>query len=266
MALPATVKTLEDVPEGAREHYTPGTGAQAGSFVLGMEGAHPLLTPTVDVTEAIGKVKEFRENNVALMAENDVLKKTAEAFNGIDVNAARAALAKVDELGKKGVKDTKDLDERIAAAMKEATTPLVEQLKASDARLAAADAKVKKAAFDTSIAAPFLEAGGKASAKDFIIGRAEGVFEIVDDTIVAKTGQYSPNRAGEPITVAEWLEAQTKEVDFAFGSSVGGDTRHNGKDTLPAGVVGLRNLTPMQLGDPKIAKALRERTATILDR
>jgi hypothetical protein len=72
------------------------------------------------------------------------------------------------------------------------------------------------------------------------------------ESITAKAGVYSKDNPGDPLTLGEWMTAQTREIGFAFGASNGGGAHtQDGSPTtaLPPGAQYLRNPTPMQLGE-----------------
>ena len=152
------------------------------------------------------RVKEFRETNVALM-------QVAAKWEGIDPDAAKAALAKV------------------AAGDAPDVVKLKLDLATEKGRSAAAIADAAALTHRHAVSAAFLAHGGRPEAVDFIVSKA-------------------PADADE---LTEWLAdaAVSKELAFAFQPSSGGGAAPKTSSTLGArsNVNVLRNPTPQQLGE-----------------
>ena len=78
--LKPVIDKIEEVTGLLREFYEQKDGA---SLCSQLDGGHPLEK----------KVAEFRDKNIALLKEVDTLKPLVAKFDGIDPDAARAALA-----------------------------------------------------------------------------------------------------------------------------------------------------------------------------
>ena len=96
----------------------------------------------------------------------------------------------------------------------------------------------------------FIGMGGKPGAMDFILGKAENVFGVIDGKVAAKENQFSTNSPGEPISTKEWLAQQvtSSDADFAFNSSNGGGASPKQGDRNSTQAQRLVNPTPSQLG------------------
>lgn len=257
------IDTLEAVVEPLRTEYE----ARDGKFYLKMEGDNPVLVAlnakVADASAKIAatetKISEFRDNNIRLSKELDVLKPQLEKFKDIDPDAARDALFKVAALGKKGIKDPDDIEIKLKTALTEALKPYdatLAQLRDQNAAFAAKSLADAQRADDyllqSQISEKFLKAGGKAKATDFIVGKAKEVFEVKDGIVAAKTGKFNPDKPGELLTPEDWLVSTLKEYDFAVEPSKGGGAppmkgSGNGP-VLRAGQTVLKNPTPQELG------------------
>ena len=72
----------------------------------------------------------------------------------------------------------------------------------------------------------------------------------------ARPGRYSKRDAGEPITVSEWMDEQTRSLTFAFGQSGGGGATPNASAAPSTNAAVLSDPTPTELG--KHSKAIAE--------
>lgn len=255
--------TIDSLAEPLKAEYE----SRDGKFYLKTEGENPVVTAlnlkisdaAAKIAASDAKVAEFRTTNIGLMKELDALKPELEKFKDLDPEAARAALAKVEALGKKGIKDVDDVDTKVKSIITEMQKPfndaiakLNEQLAASNAK-AEADAKRADAyLLQSQISDKFNKIGGKAKATDFIIGLARDTFEVKDGTVVAKTGKFNPEKPGEQLTVDDWLASTVKEHDYVIEPSKGGGAPpQKGSGPVPnvrPGQTVLKNPTPQELG------------------
>jgi hypothetical protein len=177
------------------------TRGEDGKFHLVLDGDPP-------------KLAEFRDNNVKLMRERDLLKGQAEAD--------KATLAELA-----------------------ATKPDVSKLEADLAaeRRAHAATQLKHV-----VTTEFLRTGGRSSAIDFMAAEAAKTFAVEDGKVTTK--EFSTTNPSEPLTVEEWMAKQLMTSDFAFQPSRGGGAR----GSAPAARFGapitktLRNPTAQELG------------------
>lgn len=212
MALKFIIDTLTEVPGPLRGEYTK---REDGKYVLAVDG-HPDST----------KVAGFRDNNITLTRERDALTAKLAAFDGIDSEAAKAALAK------------------IAAGEDADVVKLKLQLAESQSATAAATQKAEALAHRQAVSAAFLAAGGRSEAVDFVTALAP--FTVVGDTLKPNEGEASP-------TIQEWLLDQTVGANaFMFHPNKGGGAMGSKPSALVLGgrsdVRTLRNPTPQELG------------------
>jgi hypothetical protein len=212
MALKFTIDDPVEVPAPLRPEYKKGGD---GKYHLALEGDPPKEFPPL--VEANRKVTEFRDSNVQLM-------KKLAAFDGLDADAAKAALAKV---AAGDADDVAKLKLDLAEAKSAATTAAQKT-----------DALVLRSAVSNA----FVAMGGRVDATDYIVGKAP--FSAQPD------GTLKPHD-GAPLTVEEWLVTQLEASAFAFHPSKGGGAT----GAKPGAVLGARsdvrtltNPTPQELG------------------
>ena len=243
------IDTLEDVVEPLREHYE----AKNGKFHLKIEDLPSGFVKSEDLLASNTKLVEFRDNNIRLMKEAETLNSLKLKFEGIDVDAAKDALARVKALGSKGIKDADDLDARLKAMVDDAVKPLREQVATSAAETATERARANEFLLHSKIGDVFAKNGGKPNATDYIVSLAKDNFEVKDRAIVAKIGKFSTEKPGEPLTIEEWLTGTVhKEHDYVFEPSGGGGAPPKSGSNTPvrpkAGQTLLTNPTAQELG------------------
>jgi len=255
----AVLTSLSDVAEALRGEYE----ERGGKFYLKVEGDYAPLV------EANARVVEFRDKNIALLKEVDdlrPLKGIAEKFKDIDPDAARVALEKVKALGKKGVDSADDVDNKLKQMLEEAMKPVKEALTAAEAKERAAEARANELTFTTTIGQKAKAAGAQDSAVEYLASLAKDDFEIKDGKVLPKTGKFSKEKPGDPLSVDEWLKDVAVERPFAFAPSTGGGAKPapattGGAPTLKTGQTLLKNPTPQQLGEN--AKAIKAGTVVV---
>tara|TARA_R110000824_G_scaffold185016_5_gene365933 strand:+ start:1533 stop:2387 length:855 start_codon:yes stop_codon:yes gene_type:complete len=256
MSIKPVIDSLDQVDESLRSHYV---GNSDGKFTLQLEGQLPGAVDQTTHNEQLNKVTEFRNNNLALMAERDALKPLAEkasGFGDITPEQATAAIAQIKELEGKGVKKGSDVQAVVEAALQQFKNTefkaVQQKLEATDVARRAAESKVSEQAMAESIGRAFKSAGGQDEAQAFIVSRAREKFEMTEGLLKAKSGHYSLEKPGEPMPLSEWIASQTKEVGFAFGKSNGTGTPPGAGEVstsaLSSGVKLLVDPTPQELG------------------
>lgn len=266
MSLKPIIDALDQVLPELRQHYV----SQGDKFMLQMDGDPAGFVSRTSHVEMQNRVAQFRDSNLELTERlKDAAKLTAQ-FDGIDPVQARAALQSTAELSKKGVRKASDVDSAVSAALQAfkdtELAPLRKLLtNEREARLEA-DQKVALSTLKNEVLKSFKSAGGQDEAIDYIVSRAGDVFEPNGGgQLKAKAGAYSTENPGEPLTLTEWMQTQTKDISFAFGSSNGGSSRHGDGNsrTIPSGVKTLTNPSPLELG--KYGADIRAGKVVILD-
>ena len=256
MSLKPVIDSLDQVDESLRSHYV---GSSDGKFALQLDGQIPGAVDQTTHNEQLNRVTEFRNNNLALIAERDALKPLAEkasGFGDITPEQATSAIAQIKELEGKGVKRGSDVQAVVDAALRQFRDTefkaIQQKLEATDSARQAAESKVLEQAMAEAIGRAFKAAGGQDEAQPFIVARAREKFEMAEGVLKAKQGHYSIEKPGEPLPLSEWITSQTKQVGFAFGKSNGTGTPPGAGEAstsaLPSGVKLLVDPTPQELG------------------
>lgn len=238
------INSLEEVAEPLRSEYE----SRDGKFHLKIEGDVPALVA------ANAKIVEFRNKNIDLLKEVDTLKPIISKFEGIDADAARDALAKVKALGSKGITDITDFNEKVRSTVDDMLKPLRDQLQAETQRTETERKRADEFLLASTISDRFTKIGGRAKASEQVVALARENFEVKDSKVVAKTGKFSTEKPGDPLTPEEWLQSTViKDYDFLFEPSKGGGaapaTPGRTNIAVPKdGVKIIKNPTPQELG------------------
>jgi hypothetical protein len=260
MAIKTKLSSLDEAPEALRHEYV----ERDGAFVLQVEGPAPDgYASAIEYASVKRKQQEYRDRNHSLLNDAAQLagvertedmgpvRALIERYRAVDLNEYEKLKANAAQLATKGVKQPED----IRSIVMEAVEPLKAELESERAARQEAQRKNDQSQLSGEISTAFLEAGGRPAALEFLTTQARDVFEVVDGEVQARPGQYSKRQAGEPLPVAEWMEAQTQAVGFAFGDSAGGGAVASTAGTNNSGSI-LRDPTPQELG--RHAKAITE--------
>jgi len=200
-------------------------------------------TFTLAVHPDTAKLAEFRANNIAL-------KQKLATFEGID--PAEYAAMKAELATDDAADEAADAaDAAAAAASLQRVTDLQSQLAAATTKLAASAAletqlaeaqkKADRGVLREKLRDKLLVAGVLPAALDIALDKAEPIFAVKDDVLIAK--------AGGPASVDEWILSATSDFGFLFAPSRGGGT------SPKASVLGahsaanvLRDPSPQDLG------------------
>jgi len=138
--LKAIIAKLEDAPENVRSLYRAGTADEGtdGKFVL-----------NVDPTDgfALENVEGLKTALSAERTEHGKTRQKVKAFEGIDPEKAKAAIAKVDELGDLDPKKDVDrlVEEKVGAQLSQLNERHADELSARDKKIQGRDALLRKA-------------------------------------------------------------------------------------------------------------------------
>jgi hypothetical protein len=259
------IDSLDQVLPDLRQHYV----SDGDQFVLQMDGDPQGFINKTAHADSVNKIAEFRDNNISLMSKLDEAEANLKRYESIDPEAARNALSQVQELGKKGIRKSADVDSAVASALQSfkqtELEPLRKLLTAEREAREQADQQVAQAALKSAVLTAFRAAGGQDAALDFVVNRASEVFKMDGEKLTAKAGIYSTDTPGDPLGLSEWMASQTKDIAFAFGSSNGAGARHGDGlgTTVAAGVKILKNPSALELGAH--AKDIRTGRAVIMN-
>jgi len=223
MALKAKYKSKAEIPAELSQLYieresADESGAKSMVWVLDAEGL---------VDKA--RVDEFRQNNTKLQKAMDELTKR---FEGVDPDAARAALQKQQQLDDadlvKAGDVTKLVDSRVASVRAE----MAKQVSDAQRERDAVNARLHDLQINQGIVSAASKRGVRASALVDVSLRAKSVFRLVNDVPTAfdASGQnvkYAPDGV-TPLTLDAWVEGLQAEAPHLFESSAGGGAPGNG--------------------------------------
>jgi regulator of replication initiation timing len=190
--------------------------------------------PTVaELQQTITKLREekneFRENNNRLKNENEELKARYKDIDPAVVAADRAKLAEFEK-----------------AKPHERVTTLETELAAEKTAHADTRKRADALVIESAVADVFSKAGGRPEARTFIAAQAAGQFVVENGHV--KGTKFSPDRAGEPMSVSEWITLQTRQNAFCFLPSSGGGADPASSGRVTGSAKELRNPTPQDLG------------------
>lgn len=211
-----------------REYYMKGAD---GKFYLSLDG------------EPFGYVKaeklsEFRANNIDLMRERDDLHARLE---GVDLDAAKAALAKVAAFGDLDPVAARAALAKVAAGDADDVAKLKLDLATAQGAAAAAHAKADRAFLREKLGSKLLAAGALPAALDITLDKAEPIFSVKNDVLITK--------AGGPASADEWILTAITDFPFLFAASSGGGGRPVAPSRLGSTASAtLLNPTPQELG------------------
>jgi|GEM_PF-5759838 len=252
------MKTILASLEGLPEILVPEYEARDGKFFLKIDGETAAeAKTTLALAESNAKVIEFRNNNILHLKELDdlrPLKIKLSSFDGLDPEEAKSALIRVKSLDKKGIKDADDFDNRVKETVEILVQPLRDQLKAAADETVAERRRADDFLLHSTIGDSFVKSGGKPNAVDFVVGLAKENFEVKESKVTTKSGKFSTEKPGNPLTITEWLTSEVKKShDYLYETSKGG-----GADPVKSGTVAragakagqtiLMNPSPQELG------------------
>jgi hypothetical protein len=217
-----TYATLEEIPEGLKEHAT----QKDGKFV-------------VEVVPGV-KLTEFRDNNVALSKQRDDLAaalaklKPAVGESIEEFLIRHAELVAMQQKVKDGALKTSDAIEtevtnRVGAMKTNYDTQLAEanaQRAAAEKAKAESDNRFNLAIIQRAVTDAVVDdkSGANPSALPDILARAERVFKVINGVLIAKDGEatiYGSDGA-TPMTPKEWMVKLRAQAPYLFKGSSGG--------------------------------------------
>ena len=257
-------KTADEVPEEHKALYkevelTGANNQKEKWFVLQVEGA-------VDND----RFKEFRTNNTKLFEENKALKEKYEGIEDPETAKKLLELAKgVDEDELKNVLKKGGVERQVEIRTKAMGAEYEKKLKAEQEKAAKLEARLQELEINNVVVAEGTKRGLVPSATLDIGARARQVFKLKDGKPVAYEADGTTQRfnaAGNPLSIAEWVESQVTEAPHLFGQSAGsgaGGSGSGGAGNLNGGVNPWKdetwNLTQqfkIEKANPDLAKKL----------
>jgi hypothetical protein len=238
MALKATVKTLEEVPEELRALYT-----QDGDvFVL-----------DVDDKDFKNQLQEFRTNNIdltkrnreleALAQEAEALKSEFSKFKDIDPERAREALSKLNDIEEKKLMDAGQIDQVVEQRLNQRTERMkadyegrISALEKQNEELSKSSETYKGQLSEVVIDNSLQQAVGtvatvRQGAMRDILARGRETWRLDD---AGKPIPYGPDgnvlygKDGKvTLTMEEWAQGLAQEANYLFEPNSGGGAPGN---------------------------------------
>lgn len=209
----------DEIPEALREHYTESNG----KWVLNCEGAAPSA-----------KVDEFRQNNIEL-------KKKLDRFKDVDPEKYRELLDREASFEAPRATDKTKVEELVAKRTAQMAADHDKALSATKADNESLRAELARLQIDGAVTSAASEFGLRSSASEDVISRARSVWRLGDDgKPVAMNGDEKIyGRAGEPISMKEWVETLSKSAPHLFEPNGGSNASGSG-----AGSAGSDGINP----------------------
>jgi hypothetical protein len=212
-----------------------------GKFELPVEGLVPQE-----------RLREFRDNNIALMKEREELKKALTKYNDIDPEKYQEALKKLTELDDKKMLDEGKIEELLQARMErynedwnnreKGYQKKISEQESMTARLVESLARER---IDGRLREVAPKIGITKTGIDDFIRRGREVWQLVDGEPVAMHGDQ-PIYGKDPsqrISMEEWGTDLAPEAPHLFERSMGGGAQNNGNGST-------RNTRVIARGDP----------------
>jgi hypothetical protein len=253
------IAALTDVAEAFRSEYEL---KEDGKYHIKLDATPPGYVAASVHKETVDKLKEFRDTNTGLMTTKAELEAQVRKFEGIDPEAAKAALEKLTKLEKKGVKGDDDLEALVARATAAAVAPINAKLEAAEKASAASARALREKEFEATLTKVV---SGKVldTALADVLGRAKAVYkEKEDGSFVPEVGGKTLyGESGLPLTPEEWTAKLAVEAPHLFKSSGGGGSNGPGsgggaKKTISSDPLEFgRNLEDIAAGKVTVAEA-----------
>jgi hypothetical protein len=191
-----------EVPAGLETYYT---ATESGQFRLNVEDA----VPTADVETLKQKNKEFRDNNVSLLKENEKFKSFSQVFGSENVSAEKLQ-EKIDALASSRVAS---LTEQMKTSYETKVNELNDKLAKSGSRLSdlTLGSEIIKAASDHGVIS---------SALEDVQFRARNVFNVNEEGTI-KFKEEKLDASGKAYTVTSWMQEMKTKAPHLFAPSQG---------------------------------------------
>ncbi len=224
MALQAIVEDLAAVPEALREHYREIDDA----FVLDLEGVenHPATRALKNAKDREADERRKRGEKVAELEDR------LKAFDGLDPEAARRALAEAEAQVDRQLIDQGEIDTLIQGKTAGLRAEHEKEIDGLGTALRLAEAALSEVRIFDAVKGVAIKAGVRDGALDDVVNRARPVWRLVDGAPVAiKPGSGDePWLAddGAPITMGRWIDELAGEAAHLFKPNRGGDAQGGG--------------------------------------
>ena len=258
MSLRYQVDTLDEVPEGLRDHYEEVHRNGKTVFVLQVEGA-------------VGKdkVDEFRTNNIALKKQ---LEDFQTRFDGISLSREELEdlISKRESYQNFQAKGKDQVEELVTKRMEAAKAEHERQISGLREENDTMRKRLSDVTIDQTAVAVATKRGLRPSAIPDLTNRARTIFRLKDGVPTAFESDGKTVRFGKdanPLGIEEWVEGLTAEAPHLFqessGSGASGDGSGGANDSRVTrnpwskSSFNLTEQMKITKRDPKLAARLR---------
>lgn len=211
--------SADKIPEGMSSAYK----EKDGKFHLKLD----------DDVVPKGQLKEFRDNNIALMKSKEELEKSLKKFDGIDLDVYKETLKKKRDLDDKKLMDAGKVDELVDKRVERMKADFDGQTKSLNAKIdelstnnVDLNSHLSSVLIDSKIQQAINEVGKpKGGAMQDILSRGRDLFRLVDGKPVPIGPDKNPifGKDGKaPMTFVEWASGLRESAGFLFESAQGG--------------------------------------------
>jgi len=249
MTLAFTVETLDGLPEGVAGLYTEasnGTGFQLN--VDGLPG-----DPSDGLKSALDKERSARREADRTVAQLN------KQFEGLDAEAARDALLKINELESQDLLGEGKFDEAVAKRTERMKAEYESQVGELTGKVKGLTGQLEEVLIDNAIRTAATESGVLSSAVEDAILAGQRVFKLVDGkpTPVNADGQVVFGKDGSsPMSITEWIGERKSDKPHWYGDSSGG-----GASDSAGAENGAVTITREQAKDVALYRAAKEKAA-----
>jgi hypothetical protein len=206
MTLKAVVDSLDAVPEAFRELYAEKDGKFQISAIEGLAPAD--------------KVREFRENNIALAKQ---IEEMTAKFAGIDPEQVRQLNEQQRKIKDKELIDSGKIEELFAERIAPMKASFEKDLSAAKEHSTKLQSQLETLLIDGAIRDAASKAGVRATAVDDVLLRGRQAFRLQDGKAVPMDGdKMLYGKGGDPMSVDEWVSGLADRAPHLFEPSQGG--------------------------------------------
>jgi hypothetical protein len=263
VALKAVLKSLEGLSEEIAGMYR----KEGDDYVLDISEADIKAHPAAGAQQrALQRIRDEKK------AADDKLADALAQFDGLDPEAARAALAKLEEDADKKLIEEGDVDAIVAKRLEKANADFAKQITAKDDVIAGLQTNLDSRSGELSEIKIFdavkdaaLGKGARKEALTDIQNRAKGTWQLGEDgNPVAMNGEDPVyGKGGDPMSIDEWVEGLSAEATYLFEPNTGGGAGGGDGKAGGAGQGGVKVLAASAAGDNLAAIASGE---AVIDR
>lgn len=190
-----------EVPAGLETYYTPTEG---GQFRLQVEDA----VPVAEVETLKQKNKEFRDNNIALMKENEKYKGFSTLV-GTDTLTPDKFNEKIESLA----------ESRVSSRVEEMRNKYELKLKELSDVASRSSSKLSELVLGSEVTKAAAEHGVISTALEDVVFRAKNAFVVNEGEIKFKEDKLDAE--GKPYSVAKWMQEMKSKAPHLFAPSQG---------------------------------------------